>query len=115
MPLEERCARSIGSFYSTAHGLANDNSMLLNYKQLSVPALISILSFFKIDASSVELERITSGSRIYSKETSGTREFRPDSDTKQKFASELVREMAERWAIEPYNLLERSRNTGEQL
>lgn len=113
MSLEERCARSIGSFFATAHSLANGNSMLLNYNQLSVPALIGILNFFKIDASSAELERINSGSRIYSKEITGTREFTPDSETKQKFASEAVREMAERWAIEPYNLLEGSRNTCE--
>ncbi|HEU4769396.1 MAG TPA: hypothetical protein VFS77_18655 [Pyrinomonadaceae bacterium] len=111
MSLEERCARSIGSFYSTAHNLANADSMLLNYNQLSVPSLLSILRFFNVDVSNAELERITSGSRIYSKEISGAREFTPDSDTKQKFASDLVREMAERWAIEPYNLLERS---GEQ-
>lgn len=111
MSLEERCARSIGSFYSTAHSLANADSMLLNYNQLSVPALISILKFFKVNASNAELEKITSGSRIYSKEISGTREFTPDSDNKQKFASDLVRETAKRWALEPYNLLER--NTGE--
>lgn len=109
MSLEERCARSIGSFFSTAHSLANADSMLLNYNQLSVPALISILKFFKVAASGAELEKITSGSRIYSKEISGAREFTPDSDTKQKFASTLVREMAERWAIEPYKLLERTR------
>lgn len=109
MSLEERCARSIGSFFSTAHSLANADSMLLNYNQLSVPALLSILQFFKVDVSGAELEKITSGSRIYSKEISGTREFKPDSDTKQKFASSLVREMAERWAIEPYKLLERTR------
>ena len=111
MSLEERCARSIGSFYSTAHSLANADSMLLNYNQLSVPALLSILRFFNVDVSNAELERITSGSRIYSKEISGVREFTPDSDTKQKFASDLVREMAERWACEPYKLLEQS---GEQ-
>lgn len=109
MSLEERCARSIGSFFSTAHSLANADSMLLNYSQLSLPALLSILKFFKVEASGAELEKITSGSRIYSKEISGTREFTPDSDTKQKFASSLVREMAERWAIEPYNLLEQTR------
>ncbi len=106
MTLEERCARSIGSFYSTAHSLAPSNSMLLNYKHLSVPALTSILNFFEVRASNAELERITSGSRVYSKEISGTREFTPDSETKQKFASDFVRETAERWAIGPYNLLE---------
>lgn len=115
MSLEERCARSIGSFYNTAHTLANNNSMLLNYNQLSVPALISILNFFKVEVSSKGLERIASSSRIYSKEASGTREFSPDADAKQKVASDLVRKMAERWATTPYHLLEGNRNTGHEL
>ena len=115
MSLEERCARSIGSFYNTAHTLANNNSMLLNYNQLSVPALISILSFFKVEVSSKGLERIASSSRIYSKEASGTREFSPDADVKQRVASDLVRKMAERWAMQPYHLLEGNRNTGHEL
>jgi hypothetical protein len=115
MSLEERCARSIGSFYNTAYTLANNNSMLLNYNQLSVPALISILNFFKVEVSSKGLERIASGSRIYSKEASGTRAFSPDADTKQRVASDLVRKMAERWAMEPYHLLEGNRHTGHEL
>lgn len=115
MSLAERCARSIGSFYLYAHTLANGNSMLLNYNQLSVHALISILRFFKIQASNEELERIASSSRIYSKEISGAREFNPDADAKQRVASDLVRNMAERWAMKPYHLLEESRNTGHEL
>ncbi len=35
MTKEELCARSIASFYSTAHRVANDRALLLNYKQLS--------------------------------------------------------------------------------
>jgi hypothetical protein len=75
MPLEERCARSIGSFYATAagaHTLANGNSMLLNYNQLSVAALTSIFSFFKVQVSNKERERIASGSRIYSRHSRKT-------------------------------------------
>ncbi|HEX2272020.1 MAG TPA: hypothetical protein VHH35_20930 [Pyrinomonadaceae bacterium] len=115
MSLEERCARSIGSFYNTAHTLANGSSMLLNYNQLSVPALISILKFFKIQPSNEELERIASGSRIYSKEISGAREFTPDTNAKQRVASDVVRNLAERWGMKPYHLLEGSRNTGHEL
>ena len=110
MSLEELCARSIGSFFSTAHTLANDNSMLLNYNQLSLPVISGILNFFNVRPSTGELESIASGTRIYSKETSAVREFVPDTDAKQKLASDLVREMAERWAIQPYDVLERSRN-----
>lgn len=110
MSLEELCARSIGSFFSTAHTLANDNSMLLNYNQLSLPAISSILNFFNVRPSTEEMERIASGIRIYSKEVSATHKFISDTDAKQMIASGLVREMAQRWAMQPYDVLERSIN-----
>lgn len=106
MSLEELCARTIGSLYSTAYDLANGNSMLLNYNQLSVPVIASVLNFFKIDLSSEELETIARTSKAYSKEASGTRAFVADIETKQKLASNLVRELSERWAEKPYQLLE---------
>jgi hypothetical protein len=104
MSLEERCARSIGSFYSTAHGVANDHGMLLNYNQISVT---NILDFFNVSPSAEELERITSGSRVYSKEASGAREFVPDAEAKQNSASNRIRQLVEKFAIGPYQLLER--------
>jgi len=104
MSLEERCARSIGSFYSTAHGVANDHGMLLNYNQISVT---NILDFFNVSPSAEELERIASGSRIYSKEVSGAREFVPDAEAKQNSASNRIRQLVEEFAIGPYQLLER--------
>ena len=109
MSLEELCARTVGSLFSTAHRLANENSMLLNYKQLSVPVISSVLRFFKLRPSATELETIEHGSQIYSKEASRTRAFVADTEAKQKFASEAVREAAAKWATEPYQLLERKR------
>ena len=106
MSLEELCARTIGRLYSTAYDLANDNSMLLNYNQLSVPVIASVLNFFKVDLSSEELETIARTTKAYSKEASGTRAFVADIETKQKLASDLVRELSERWAETPYQLLE---------
>ena len=110
MSLEELCARTIGSLYSTAYDLANGNSMLLNYKQLSVPVIASVLKFFKVDPSTEELETIARTSGVYAKEASGTRAFVADEDTKQKLATDLVREMSERWASEPYKNLENHAN-----
>jgi hypothetical protein len=109
MSLEERCARSIASFYSRAVALANDKSMLLNYNQLSVPVISSVLEFFNVSPSTQELEAITRTSGIYSKEVSHTRPFEADANEKQKLASDLVREMAARWANEPYQRLEQKR------
>lgn len=110
MGLEELCARTIGSLYSTAYKLANDKSMLLNYNQLSVTVIARILNFFNVRLSSEELETIARTSGVYSKEASGTRSFVSDVDTKQKLASDTAREMSERWAREPYRLLEQKRN-----
>jgi len=109
MPLEELCAQTIGSLYSTAYNLANGNSMLLNYNQLSVPVIANVLNFFQVSLSNEELETIARTSEVYSKEASGTRAFIADSDTKQRLASDLVREMSERWATKPYRLLEQKR------
>ena len=109
MPLEERCARTIGSLYSTAHRLANDGGMLLNYTQLSASVISRVLKFFNVSPSTEELETIARTSRTYSKEASATREFVQDADAKQQQASALVREVAEAWANEPYRRLEEMR------
>ena len=109
MSLEERCARSIGSFYSHAVALANDKSMLLNYNQLSVTVISSVLEFFKVRPSTQELEAIARTSGVYSKEVSRTRPFEADENAKQKLASDVVRELAARWSNEQYQRLEQKR------
>lgn len=109
MQTAELCARTIGSLFSTAHDLANDKSMLLNYTQLSLPVISDVLSFFKVSPSTKELETIAHASGMYSKEASGTRPFVADAGAKQKLASQAVRQAAAKWAIEPYQLLEQKR------
>lgn len=108
MPLEELCARSIGSFFSTAHTLANDNSMLLNYRQLSLSVLCDVLRFFGLRPTAAEMETVTSRSRLYSKNAED-RPFVSDAETKRQNASEFVRDAAERWANKPYLQLELKR------
>ena len=109
MGLEERCARTIGSLYSKARSLANENCLLLNYNQLSVPVISSVLSFFGVSPSADELETIARATGVYSKEVAGTRSFVADAAAKQELASERVREKAAAWANEPYRLLEQKR------
>ena len=106
MQLEEMCARTIGSFFSLAHRLAHDGGMLLNYNQLSVPVISRVLNFFNLIPSTEEMETISRGSRVYSKEAAGAQTFVADSESKRQRASDLIREAAERWAMEPYLLLE---------
>jgi hypothetical protein len=109
MPLEELCARTIGSLFSTAHRLANDGQLLLNYKQLSVPVISSVLRFFKVSLSTAELQAIKRASQVYSKEAFLKRTFVADTDAKQTLASDAVREAAAKWAVEPYQRLEQKR------
>ena len=109
MRIEELCARTIGSFFSIANRVADDNALLINYNQLSVPVIFSVLRFFKVSPSEDEKPAIERGSRVYSKEASGARAFVADSDAKHQLASDLIRETAETWAMEPYRLLEQKR------
>ena len=109
MGREELCARAVASFYSNAYQFANGNSMLLNYNQLSLSVLLSVIRFFKVTPSIGEIDAVTRASQVYSKDTRSERAFIADSDTKQLVASALVREMAERWATGPYQLLEQKR------
>jgi hypothetical protein len=113
MSYEELCARTIGSLFSTAHRLANDGQLLLNYKQLSVSVISSVLRFFKVSPSTAELETIERESQVYSKEAYVKRTFSADTDAKQKLASGAAREAAAKWATEPYQLLEQKRLEGE--
>jgi hypothetical protein len=109
MSLEELCARSIGSFFSTAHALANDNSMLLNYNQLSLSVICNVLRFFGVEPTAAEIDAINNRSRLYSKNPED-QPFVSDTETKRQTASERVRDAAERWANGPYSLLELRRS-----
>ena len=109
MSLEELCARSIGSFFSTAHTLANDNSMLLNYNQLSLSVISNVLRFFGVEPTAAEINAINNRTRVYSKNVQD-RPFVSDVETKRQNASESVRDVAERWANGPYSLLESKRS-----
>ena len=109
MTIAERCARSISSFYTHAYDLANERGLLLNYNELSVPVISNVLKFFKVSPSAQELEAIARASGVYAKEISGTRPFVADAAAKQKLASDQIREIAARWAEEPYQRLEQKR------
>ena len=105
---EELCARTIASFYATAHRVANDRSLLLNYNQLSPAEISNALQFFGIEPTATEMETIARQSQTYSKSTEA-RAFAADSAAKQRVATDFVREMAATWAAKPYQLLEQKR------
>ena len=109
MSPEELCARSIGSFYSIAHRVANDRALLLNYNQLTLAEISNVLKFFGVEPAAEEMETIAFQSQMYSKAVIGERPFIADAGAKQSAATDRVREMAQRWAAEPYRLLEQKR------
>ena len=109
MSTAERCARSLGSFYAIASRVANDRALLLNYNQLSLAEITNALNFFGVKPAAAEMETIARQSQTYSKSISGARAFVSDADAKQRAAGELVRDAAQRWANEPYQLLELKR------
>ena len=109
MSTEELCARALGSFYAIANRVANDRALLLNYTQLSLAEITNALNFFGVKPAAAEMETIARQSQTYSKSISGARAFVADTEAKQRAASGLVREMAERWAYESYQRLEQTR------
>jgi hypothetical protein len=108
MTKEELCARSIAAFYTTAHRVANDRTLLLNYKQLSTAEISNVLTFFGVQPANTEMETIARQSQNYSKATAA-RAFVADTDAKQQLATGFIREVAARWANKPYQLLEHKR------
>ena len=109
MSPEELCARALGSFFSTAHRVANDRALLLNYSQLSLTEIANVLEFFGVKPAAAEMETIARQTQKYSKAASGERAFVADAEAKQSAATNLVREMAARWANSSYQLLEQNR------
>jgi hypothetical protein len=112
MTPEELCARSIGSFFATAynaHRVANDRALLLNYNQLNLTEIANVLKFFGVSPAAAEMDNIARQTQKYSKAASGERAFVADTETKQRAATALVRDMAAAWANDSYQLLEQER------
>jgi hypothetical protein len=106
---EEFCARVLGRFYSAAAAMMDQQVRLLNYEQLSLESLGSIIEFFGVVPTEQEKEAIGRGLSIYAKDPAAARLFVADSEKKRNAASSLVWEMAEELAIPSYDKLEQLR------
>jgi hypothetical protein len=105
MPLDEYCARGIGTFCESASGLVGDDCKVIDYGRLDAANLHKIADFFGIKIhDSGNFRRTIS---TYSKDPQGTREFTDDRKRKQSEALESVRASAQRWAQKPYEALKR--------
>jgi hypothetical protein len=106
MTLEEYVARSVGRFCAAVAERADERMLLINYNQLSVESLIETANFFGVSPDERETAAIVECSELYAKDALRSRSFRSDAEEKRLAASPLAREMAERWAREPFLRLE---------
>lgn len=109
MSREEFCARTLGRFYLTARSMVDRSLRLLNYQQLSLDSLLALSKFLGLRIAQKEHDAIAASLRVHAKDPAGARHFVDDTERKRKSASPLVYEMAEQWAIGPYQKLEHSR------
>jgi hypothetical protein len=109
MSREEHCARVVGRCCEAAAAALDEGSLLVNYDELSPERLVELIGFFGVEPTKEESERVRRVSGLYSKDTGAGRAFSSDSDSKRAAATDAVRAAAERWAAEPYELLERLR------
>jgi hypothetical protein len=98
---EEYCARMIGRTCRSALEHAGDNSLFVDYNQLTPETLLRIARFFGVEPSIDELLGMEKAATRYSKDPSKGG-FIPDAKAKQDEASELVRRSVEQWALEDY-------------
>jgi hypothetical protein len=98
---EEYCARVIGRTCRFAVEHSGDNSMFVDYSQLTPENIAGIARFFGVEPSNAELMRIEKAATLYSKDPSRGG-FVHDVKEKQDEASPLVRRAAEQWAMQDY-------------
>lgn len=111
MSAEEYCARGLANFCQTALQMSNQNSLLLNYKQLPEAGWSSLPDFFQVTFLPDEKERMRDLSQFYSKDPTSKKLFTNDSAAKQKESSETVWKMANKYLVELYENLELIRLT----
>jgi hypothetical protein len=103
MPLEEYAARVIGIHYEMAASHSARGLALLNYRSLTKPdSMRRVLEFFGLDVSGDEFDRVFTLTKRNAK--------RPKESFLERQAQELSkaqRDLVEKWAIAPYEKLER--------
>ena len=110
MPPEEYCARVLGRISEAAIANYEDgHALLVEYRQLSDAFWPVVLDFLRADYSPDDLERVRRQARLDAKNPSVR--FADDVAEKNREATGLVREMAERWVMPHYRALESLRSS----
>lgn len=98
MSVEEFGARVIARYYSNAVAMADEHSLLMDYKRLNTDGIRQILDFFGVNRNEWEVSSIDRVLRVYSKDKHGLELFFDDSEEKQLSASPALRRAVNRWA-----------------
>jgi hypothetical protein len=99
MSVEEFGARVIARYYSHAAVMADERSLLMDYKRLNADGLRQILDFFGVSRDELQDSSINRVLRVYSKDKVRLRPFFDDSEEKQSSASVTLRQAVDRWAM----------------
>jgi hypothetical protein len=103
---EEFCARAMGRFFAEALASVDGPTKHVNYIELTSPdGLVAAVRFFGIQPSTEELDAIKEVSRLYSKDSTRSRTFQSDGQSKRASASASVIELAAKWALPFYEQL----------
>jgi hypothetical protein len=106
MSVEEFGARVIARYYSNAVAMADEHSLLMDYKRLNADGLRQILDFLGINRHELQDSSIDRVLRVYSKDRDGRTLFVDDSEEKQSEASLTLRRAVDRWANNAFAGLE---------
>jgi len=102
---EEWCARVLAGFCSSSLAFRDDpRALFIDYRQLPDAVWGAIAKHFSLHLSSEELSRMHSVARADAK--SPARTFEPDSDRKQRAATDAVHKLAANWLHPLYSELQ---------
>ncbi len=114
MSREEYCARVLGRLLTIVGEASHNRRRLLNYEELSLPALLRLAAFLGLEPTAEEIETMASSMRRYAKDEIEARPFIADSSDKRRAATAGVKSMSAKWAHRPYLELERQRQKQER-
>jgi hypothetical protein len=114
MPPEEYCARILGRVCESAlNRLPNRNALLVNYTQLPGAVTSIILEHFRVAYTPEDIEQMKNAAQFNAK--TPQMDFVPDSEIKQKQASDAAHAAAEKWVNPLYEKLEKARGEFESF
>lgn len=108
MGVAEAAARTLGRYYEIVHQALHSEpgGLCLDYQDLFFgEGRRRLLDHFGVVPTERELGRVSEALRTHSKDESRTARYEDDSARKRASAPPVVRDMVERWALEPYREL----------